>query len=73
VLDLLSTSNEATAEADEVAEQVASPEPRRPTADIQAILDVLRRTQARVPEEYRTRLDLHESNLQGAGLQGANL
>ena len=41
--DAASTSNEATtgAEADEGAKQPAPPEPRRPTADIQAILDVL--------------------------------
>jgi hypothetical protein len=71
--DEASTSNEATSEADEVAEQVASPEPRRPTADIQAILDVLRRAQDRVPEEYRTRLDLYEADLQYANLQRANL
>jgi hypothetical protein len=50
-----------------------APGPRRPPADIQAILDVLSRAQFRVPEEYRTRLDLHEANLQGANLQGANL
>jgi hypothetical protein len=50
-------SNEATAEADEGTEQAASPEPRRPSADFQAILDVLRRAQDRVSEEYRTRLD----------------
>jgi uncharacterized protein YjbI with pentapeptide repeats len=36
-------------------------------------LDVLRRVQDRVPEEYRTSLDLRETNLQGANLQGANL
>jgi hypothetical protein len=71
--DEASTSNEATSEADEGAEQVASPEPRRPTADIQAILDVLRRAQDRVPEEYRTRLDLYEADLQYANLQRANL
>jgi hypothetical protein len=71
--DVPSTSNEATSEADEGAEQVAPPEPRHPTADIQAILDVLRRAQARVPEAYRTRLDLHEANLERADLQGANL
>src|SRR5215203_377051 len=73
-----STSNEATAEADEEVEQVASPGPRRPTADIQAILDVLSRAQTGVPEEYRAPLDLHEANVQGANLfranvQGANL
>ena len=68
-----STSNEATAEADEGAQQPAPPEPRRPTADIQAILDVLSRTRTRVPEESRTRLDLHEATLQRADLQEANL
>jgi hypothetical protein len=72
-----STSNKATAEADEGTEQVASPEPLLPTADIQAdiqaILDVLSRAQDRVPEEYRTRLDLHEANLRGANLQDAHL
>jgi hypothetical protein len=68
-----STSNEPPAQADERAEQAASPEPRRPTADIQAILHVLSRTQPRVPVEYRTILDLHEANLQGAPLQGAFL
>jgi uncharacterized protein YjbI with pentapeptide repeats len=68
-----STSNVATGEVDEGSKQPAPPEPSRPTADIQAILDVLGRTQALVPEEYRTRLDLHESILQGARLQEANL
>jgi hypothetical protein len=68
-----SLSNEDTAEADEGAQQPAPPEPCRPTADIQAILDVLRRTQDRVPEEYRTSLDLHEANLREANLQDADL
>jgi hypothetical protein len=68
-----STSNEATAEADEAAKQPASQEPRRPTADIQAILDVLGRAQTRAPEEYRTRLDLHEVVLQRANLRSADL
>jgi hypothetical protein len=36
-------------------------------------LDVLRRTQDRVPEEDRTLLDLRGANLQGAYLQEANL
>jgi hypothetical protein len=67
------TSNEATAEADEAAKQPASQEPRRPTADIQAILDVLGRAQTRAPEEYRTRLDLHEVVLQRANLRSADL
>jgi hypothetical protein len=75
--DETSKSNESTAEADEGAKQAAPPELPHPTVDIQAILDVLRRTQDRVqdrvPEEYRTRLDLHEANLSGANLSGANL
>jgi hypothetical protein len=81
--DEASPSNEATAEADEGAKQPTPSEPRRPTADIQAILDVLRRVQARVPEKYFTSLDLREANLFGAklkeaflqeaNLQGANL
>src|SRR5215212_8918750 len=62
----------------EGAKQPAPSGPRLPTADIQAILDVLRRAQARVPEKYRTRLDLHNAHLGGAhlketNLQGANL
>jgi hypothetical protein len=68
-----STANEATAEEDEGSKQPAPPEPRRPTADIRAILDVLGRAQAHVPEEYRTRLDLHEAILRGANLQRADL
>jgi hypothetical protein len=72
--DEASTSNEAPAEADIGAKQPAPPpEPRRPTADIQAILDVLSRTQARTLEEDRTSLDLREADLQGASLQGADL
>jgi hypothetical protein len=71
--EVASTLTKATAEADEGAEQAAPLEPRRPTTDIQAILDVLRRTQTRVPEEYRTRLDLREANLQGANLLGTDL
>jgi TolA-binding protein len=68
-----STSHEVTAEADEGAKQPAPPDALHPTADIQAILDVLRRAQDRVPEEYRTRLDLHEANLRGANLHDAKL
>src|SRR5918994_5682823 len=60
-------------EADEGEKQPAPSEPRRPTADIQAILDVLRRTQARVPEELRTYLDLRAADLQEANLRGADL
>jgi hypothetical protein len=63
----------STAKANEGAKQPAPLEPPRPTADIQAILDVLRRAQARIPDEHRTRLDLREANLQGAFLQGAFL
>jgi hypothetical protein len=69
-----SPSNETTAEADEGTQQSAPPEPRRPTADIQVILDVLGRTQARALEEYRSiSLDLRGANLEGANLYGANL
>jgi len=71
--DEASTSDEAPVEADEGAKQSALPELHRPTADIQAILDVLNRTQDRVPEEYRISLDLYEANLIGATLQKANL
>jgi hypothetical protein len=71
--DEASTSNEATAEANEGAEQPAPREPRRPTADIQAILDVLGRAHTRAPEEYRSRLDLHEADLREAILQKAIL
>jgi hypothetical protein len=49
-------------------------DPHRPTADIQAILDVLRRAQARVSEKYRApRLDLRGANLRGANLLRADL
>jgi hypothetical protein len=68
-----STSNAAPSDTDEAAEQPGLPERIRPPADIQAILDVLGRAQNRAPEEYRTRIDLHEVNLRGASLQGANL
>src|SRR5215208_3258821 len=71
--DGASTSNAATAEADEGEQQPVPPEPGRPTADIQAIMDVLSRAQDRVPKEYRTRLDLSEADLQGANLHKANL
>jgi uncharacterized protein YjbI with pentapeptide repeats len=49
------------------------PAPPEPTADIQAILDVLGRTQGRIPEECRIHLDLREANLQRADLIEANL
>src|SRR5215212_9637689 len=71
--DATSTSNEATTEADKEAMQPAPPDPHRPTADIQAILDVLRRALGRLPEEYRTSIDLREANLYGANLQDTNL
>jgi hypothetical protein len=71
--NMASTSNKSTAEADEEANESASSAARRPTADIQTILDVLGRAQTRVPKEYRTRLDLHEANLQDAYLQDADL
>jgi hypothetical protein len=60
----------SAAKADKVAKQ---PAPLEPTADIEAILDVLRRTQARVPGKDHTSLDLHEANLMGANLNKANL
>src|SRR5215208_2491560 len=69
-----STTNEVTAvEADEGAKQSAPPEPRLPAADIQAILNVLNRTQTCVRKEDRTRLDLHGADLQGAILEEAIL
>jgi uncharacterized protein YjbI with pentapeptide repeats len=73
LLDSIRRWLRSTAKADEGTKQPAPPEPLRPSADIQAILDVLRRRQARVPEKYRTRFDLHEANLQEANLQNANL
>ena len=63
--DAASMSNGASANADESAEQPARPQVVRPTADIQAILDVLGRAQ--------TRLDLHEAKLQGANLLRVDL
>jgi hypothetical protein len=70
----------STAKADEGVAQPARPEAVRPAADVQAILDVLGRSQTRASEaqtraseKYHTRLDLHEANLQGANLQDANL
>jgi uncharacterized protein YjbI with pentapeptide repeats len=80
---------QATAEADEGAEQPAPPVPRRPTADIQAILDVLGRAPAYIPRGYFRRLNhrhlrdnaqayepwkyLPPLNLRETNLQGANL
>jgi uncharacterized protein YjbI with pentapeptide repeats len=66
---------ENTPKAPRLPEGLLDPpsESRRPTADIQAILDVLSRAQTRVPEEYRTRLDLSEATLEEADLQNANL
>jgi Pentapeptide repeats (8 copies) len=78
--DAASMSNGASANADEGAGQPAWPEAVRPTADIQAILDVLGRALSRPPEEYlyltrvfRIRIDLHEAKLRGADLRGADL
>jgi hypothetical protein len=71
--DAASMSNGTSTNADEGAEQSARTEAARPTADIQAILDVLGRAQTRAPEEYHTRLDLHEAKLQGADLREADL
>jgi uncharacterized protein YjbI with pentapeptide repeats len=71
--DTSSISNEASNDADESEEQSPWGEALRPTADIQAILDVLGRAQTRAPEEYYTRLDLHEAKLQGAKLREVNL
>jgi Pentapeptide repeats (8 copies) len=70
-----STSDDAPDEAPEegAKQPAAPPELRRPPADIQAILDVIKRKQALAPDEYRTRLDLREANLYGANLQGADL
>ena len=80
-----SRSNKDT-EQDKGVEQQGeeSPVSRPPTADIQAILDVLnRREEAHVPEQHRVYLDLHkanlaetnlaETNLSKANLQGADL
>ncbi|MDQ3639108.1 MAG: pentapeptide repeat-containing protein, partial [Actinomycetota bacterium] len=45
--------------------------PREPSADIQAILDVLgRRKEDRVPEEFRVRPDLRRTDLRRANLTG---
>jgi len=65
-----SMSNGAPANADEGAVRSTAD---RPTADIQAILDVLGRAQTRAPEEYHTRFDLHEAKLQRADLRETNL
>lgn len=47
---------------------------REPSADIQAILDVLkRREEHRVPPEYRVRLNLDRADLRGARLDEADL
>jgi len=49
-------------------------EQKEPSADIQAILDVLgRREEDRVPEEYRVRPDLRRTDLFRANLTKANL
>jgi hypothetical protein len=75
-----SAANEAAEHDKEGVEQDAALTTHNPpAADIQVILDVLkRREEERVPEKHRVRLDLREANLveaylQGANLQGANL
>ena len=78
-----SVSNEE-AEHDKGVEQDEEPPVRRPSTDIQAILDVLRRREEdHVPQQQRVPLDLRgaslgganllKANLRGANLQGANL
>ncbi len=55
-------------------ERAATPDRRTPPADIQAILNVLRRRdEDRVPMRYRAPLDLRGANLREANLQGAYL
>jgi uncharacterized protein YjbI with pentapeptide repeats len=47
---------------------------RRPSTDIQAILDVLnRREEDHVPEQHRVLLNLPGADLEGADLEGADL
>jgi len=61
-------------EQDKDVEHEAQHSPKEPSADIQAILDVIkRRGEDRVPEEYRVRPDLRRTNLERANLTGANL
>ena len=73
------TAASGAAEGNGGRERAATPDRRTPPADIQAILNVLRRRdEDRVPMRYRAPLDLRganlrEANLQGANLQGANL
>ena len=66
-------NTQRTPSADEGEKQPAQPEAAHPSADIQAILDVLSRAQARASEEYRTRLHLHGAKLRGATLAEADL
>ncbi len=67
-----SAANEA-AEQDKGVEQDVEPNLQRPPADIQAILDVLkRREEERVPKEHRVRLDLQGADLQYAWLLRIN-
>ncbi len=55
-------------------ERAATPDRRTPPADIQAILNVLRRRdEDSVPMRYRAPLDLRGANLREANLQGAYL
>jgi hypothetical protein len=68
------TAASGAAEGNGGREQAATPDRRTPPADIQAILNVLRRRdEDRVPMRYRAFLDLRGANLQGAYLQKADL
>ncbi len=67
-------SKEEGGEQDKDAKQEAQHAPKEPSADIQAILDVLgRREEDRVPKEYRVRPNLRRTNLYKANLYKANL
>lgn len=67
-----SAANEA-AEQDKGVEQDVEPDLQRPPADIQAILDVLkRREEERVPEKHRVFIDLQGAFLQHAYLPRVN-
>jgi hypothetical protein len=68
------SEQEENGEQDKDVEQEAQHSPKEPSADIQAILDVLgRREEDRVPKEYRVRLDLRRTDLEEADLTGAHL
>ena len=68
------SEQEENGEQDKDAKQEAQHAPNEPSADIQAILDVLgRREEDRVPKEYRVRPNLRRTNLEGAILYRADL